>query len=89
MFSCANYPRGCRGRVNRQGAKCSDCVVCRERATVCTEETTQILTDSLRQTLNLRRPASASPFAQPRDYKRVLPSERLSDSAFKVSDLEL
>lgn len=42
-----------------------------------------------RQTLNLRRPASASPFAQPRDYKRVLPSERLSDSAFKVSDLEL
>lgn len=41
------------------------------------------------QTLNLRRPASASPFAQPRDYKRVLPSERLSDSAFKVSDLEL
>ncbi|EKV12323.1 hypothetical protein PDIG_33210 [Penicillium digitatum PHI26] len=28
MYSCANYPRGCRGRVNRQGAKCSDCVVC-------------------------------------------------------------
>lgn len=27
MYSCANYPRGCRGRVNRQGAKCSDCVV--------------------------------------------------------------
>ncbi|KAJ5381808.1 uncharacterized protein N7496_004236 [Penicillium cataractarum] len=66
MYSCANYPRGCRGRVNRQGAKCSDCV-----------------------TLNLRRPASASPFAQPRDYKRTLPSERFSDSAFKVSDLEL
>ncbi|KAF7713015.1 Uncharacterized protein PECH_003839 [Penicillium ucsense] len=66
MFSCANYPRGCRGRVNRDGAKCSDCV-----------------------TLNLRRPASASPFAQPRDYKRALPSERLRDSVFNRSDLEL
>jgi hypothetical protein len=40
------------------------------------------------QTLNLRRPASASPFAQPRDYKRVLPSERLS-AVFKAEDLEL
>ncbi|KAJ5688974.1 hypothetical protein N7462_003366 [Penicillium macrosclerotiorum] len=66
MFSCANYPRGCRGRANRDGEKCSDC-----------------------KQLNLRRPSSASPFAQPRDYKRVLPSEMLRDSAFKVSDLEL
>lgn len=40
------------------------------------------------QTLNLRRPASASPFAQPRDYKRVLPSERLS-AVFNAEDLEL
>jgi hypothetical protein len=40
------------------------------------------------QTLNLRRPASASPFAQPRDYKRVLPSDRLS-AVFKAEDLEL
>ncbi len=28
MFSCANYPRGCRGRVNISGGKCPDCVVC-------------------------------------------------------------
>lgn len=28
MYSCANYPRGCRGRVNTQGGKCADCVVC-------------------------------------------------------------
>ncbi|KAL1967724.1 hypothetical protein VTN77DRAFT_2981 [Rasamsonia byssochlamydoides] len=26
MYSCANYPRGCRGRVNIPGGKCSDCV---------------------------------------------------------------
>ncbi|KAJ5104809.1 hypothetical protein NUU61_002156 [Penicillium alfredii] len=66
MYSCANYPRGCRGRVNRQGAKCSDCV-----------------------TLNLRRPASASPFAQPRDYKRMLPSEMLNESPNKTPTPEL
>ena len=41
------------------------------------------------QTLNLRRPASASPFAQPRDYKRALPSERLRNSVFNRSELEL
>ena len=28
MYSCANYPRGCRGRANIQGGKCADCVVC-------------------------------------------------------------
>jgi hypothetical protein len=28
MYSCINYPRGCRGRVNVQGGKCADCVVC-------------------------------------------------------------
>jgi hypothetical protein len=27
MYSCANQPRGCRGRVNSQGAKCKDCSV--------------------------------------------------------------
>ncbi|KAL1956777.1 hypothetical protein VTO42DRAFT_6831 [Malbranchea cinnamomea] len=26
MYSCANYPRGCRGRVNIEGTKCSTCV---------------------------------------------------------------
>jgi len=26
MYSCANYPRGCRGRVNIPGGKCADCV---------------------------------------------------------------
>lgn len=26
MFSCANYPRGCRGRVFHNGQKCRDCV---------------------------------------------------------------
>ncbi|KMU84787.1 hypothetical protein CIHG_02570 [Coccidioides immitis H538.4] len=26
MYSCVNYPRGCRGRVNVQGAKCSTCI---------------------------------------------------------------
>ncbi|KAJ5861792.1 uncharacterized protein N7529_009102 [Penicillium soppii] len=26
MYSCANYSRGCRGRVNRQGTKCTDCI---------------------------------------------------------------
>ncbi|OJJ58283.1 hypothetical protein ASPSYDRAFT_1045764 [Aspergillus sydowii CBS 593.65] len=61
MFSCANYPRGCRGRVNISGGKCPDCVQ-----------------------LNLRRPASSSPFAQPRDYRRVLPSEILQNSPYKA-----
>lgn len=28
MYSCSNYPRGCRGRCNIQGGKCSDCTVC-------------------------------------------------------------
>ncbi|CRG87171.1 hypothetical protein PISL3812_04188 [Talaromyces islandicus] len=27
MYSCANYPRGCRGRCNTQGGKCNDCTV--------------------------------------------------------------
>lgn len=27
MYSCSNYPRGCRGRCNIQGGKCSDCTV--------------------------------------------------------------
>ena len=27
MYSCVNYPRGCRGRVNVPGAKCADCMV--------------------------------------------------------------
>lgn len=27
MYSCANYPRGCRGRCNIQGGKCNDCTV--------------------------------------------------------------
>ncbi|KAJ5908317.1 hypothetical protein N7495_000999 [Penicillium taxi] len=58
MYSCANQPRGCRGRVNQRGSKCSDC-----------------------RQLNLRRPASSSPFAQPRNFKRQLPSEFLSESA--------
>ncbi|KKK14008.1 hypothetical protein ARAM_006256 [Aspergillus rambellii] len=61
MFSCANYPRGCRGRVNIQGAKCSDCVQ-----------------------LNLRRPLSSSPFVQPRDYRRALPSEISTNSPSKA-----
>ncbi|KAH8433254.1 hypothetical protein N8T08_009999 [Aspergillus melleus] len=61
MYSCANYPRGCRGRVNIQGGKCPDCVQ-----------------------LKLRRPTSPSPFAQPRDYRRALPSEILNDSPFKA-----
>ncbi|KAL1974513.1 hypothetical protein VTN31DRAFT_4717 [Thermomyces dupontii] len=26
MYSCVNYPRGCRGRVNVEGTKCSDCI---------------------------------------------------------------
>ncbi|KAL2220086.1 hypothetical protein M432DRAFT_298186 [Thermoascus aurantiacus ATCC 26904] len=26
MYSCANYSRGCRGRVNVPGGKCADCV---------------------------------------------------------------
>ncbi|EEH17701.1 hypothetical protein PABG_00264 [Paracoccidioides brasiliensis Pb03] len=26
MYSCANYPRGCRGRVNTEGGRCADCV---------------------------------------------------------------
>ncbi|EZF23073.1 hypothetical protein H112_04176 [Trichophyton rubrum D6] len=26
MYSCVNYPRGCRGRVNIDGAKCATCV---------------------------------------------------------------
>ncbi|RMJ27950.1 hypothetical protein PHISP_01147 [Aspergillus sp. HF37] len=26
MYSCINYPRGCRGRANIQGGKCADCV---------------------------------------------------------------
>ncbi|KAL5356499.1 hypothetical protein BJX96DRAFT_171668 [Aspergillus floccosus] len=61
MFSCANYPRGCRGRANIEGGKCSDCVQ-----------------------LNLRRPRPASPFAQPRDYRRALPSEILNNSPYKT-----
>ncbi|PYH80474.1 hypothetical protein BO82DRAFT_403263 [Aspergillus uvarum CBS 121591] len=60
MFSCANYPRGCRGRVNINGGKCPDCVQ-----------------------LKLRHPRSTSPFAQPRDYRRALPSEILNDSPYK------
>ncbi|KAJ5573538.1 uncharacterized protein N7459_007965 [Penicillium hispanicum] len=66
MYSCANYPRGCRGRVNQKGAKCADC-----------------------KTLNLRRPASASPFAQPRTFKRQLPSQLLSDSMPDMAELKL
>ncbi|KAJ5145751.1 uncharacterized protein N7515_000315 [Penicillium bovifimosum] len=65
MYSCANYPRGCRGRVNSLNTKCSDCVA-----------------------LNLRRPAFASPFAQPREYKRMLPSE-LFGSESKTPQPEL
>ncbi|OAX77640.1 hypothetical protein ACJ72_08059 [Emergomyces africanus] len=26
MYSCANYSRGCRGRVNSQGGKCANCL---------------------------------------------------------------
>ncbi|KAL2362735.1 hypothetical protein RJZ56_004379 [Blastomyces dermatitidis] len=26
MYSCANYSRGCRGRVNTPGGKCATCV---------------------------------------------------------------
>ncbi|EYE93048.1 uncharacterized protein ASPGLDRAFT_123265 [Aspergillus glaucus CBS 516.65] len=64
MYSCANYPRGCRGRVNIDGAKCADCV-----------------------SLKLRRPSAfSSPFAQSRDYRRSLPSER--DSPFRQTRLE-
>ncbi|KAJ5562393.1 hypothetical protein N7535_003154 [Penicillium sp. DV-2018c] len=65
MFSCSNYSRGCRGRVNKMGEKCSDCVA-----------------------LNLRRPAFASPLAQPREYKRMLPSE-LFGSEYKTPQPEL
>ncbi|OJJ48240.1 hypothetical protein ASPZODRAFT_14388 [Penicilliopsis zonata CBS 506.65] len=62
MYSCSNYPRGCRGRVNIQGGKCPDCIQ-----------------------LKLRRPSSlsSSPFAQPRDYRRALPSEILTGSPYK------
>lgn len=28
MYSCINYPRGCRGRVNDEGGKCTTCQVC-------------------------------------------------------------
>lgn len=28
MYSCANYPRGCRGRCNVPGGRCEDCKVC-------------------------------------------------------------
>ncbi|KAL4863262.1 hypothetical protein BDV12DRAFT_189821 [Aspergillus spectabilis] len=67
MFSCANYPRGCRGRANISGGKCSDCVQ-----------------------LNLSRPArSTSPFAQPRDYRRALPSEILENSPYKALNREM
>ncbi|KAJ9263452.1 hypothetical protein DTO212C5_7538 [Paecilomyces variotii] len=31
MYSCANYPRGCRGRVNIPGGKCSDCMTLKLR----------------------------------------------------------
>ncbi|KAJ5113865.1 hypothetical protein N7456_002399 [Penicillium angulare] len=67
MYSCANYPRGCRGRVNKEGTKCSDC-----------------------RQLNLRRPSSpsSSPFAQPRNFKRQLPSE-MFDSTINLSDLNI
>ncbi|PKY06187.1 hypothetical protein P168DRAFT_316207 [Aspergillus campestris IBT 28561] len=65
MYSCANYPRGCRGRANIDGGKCPDCT-----------------------TLKLRRP-SASPLAQPRDYRRALPSEILDDSSYKEIMREL
>ncbi|RJE24085.1 hypothetical protein PHISCL_03574 [Aspergillus sclerotialis] len=66
MYSCANYPRGCRGRVNIQGGKCADCV-----------------------SLKLRRPASSvSPFAQPKDYRRALPSELLNDSPYRMLNLQ-
>ncbi|KAF4206677.1 hypothetical protein CNMCM8980_007081 [Aspergillus fumigatiaffinis] len=67
MFSCANYPRGCRGRANIDGGKCPDCV-----------------------SLKLRRPSAlSSPLAQPRDYRRALPSEILNDSPYRaiVQDL--
>ncbi|KAJ5223468.1 hypothetical protein N7468_008010 [Penicillium chermesinum] len=63
MYSCANYPRGCRGRTNREGTKCSDC-----------------------RQLNLRRPGTASPFAQPHIFKRQLPSERLGDSTLGLPE---
>ncbi|KAJ5182604.1 hypothetical protein N7492_000220 [Penicillium capsulatum] len=57
MYSCINQPRGCRGRVNQRGARCTDC-----------------------RQLNLRRPATTSPFAQPRNFNRMLPSEILTDA---------
>ncbi|BDD58635.1 hypothetical protein MPDQ_004705 [Monascus purpureus] len=65
MFSCVNYPRGCRGRVNIEGTKCADCVA-----------------------LKLRRPSSPSPFAQPRDYRRALPSEILGSSPYKEPSMQ-
>ncbi|KZZ86687.1 hypothetical protein AAP_06306 [Ascosphaera apis ARSEF 7405] len=27
MYSCANYPRGCRGRCNVPGGRCEDCKI--------------------------------------------------------------
>ncbi|KAL1987207.1 hypothetical protein VTN96DRAFT_4539 [Rasamsonia emersonii] len=65
MYSCANYPRGCRGRVNVPGAKCSDCL-----------------------SLNLRRPSSlSSPFAQNREYRRPIRTDRQSQGEDKTNEV--
>jgi hypothetical protein len=67
MYSCVNQPRGCRGRVNSQGAKCKDCSVrCRTNVAVYSGSD---LTFS--QMYNYRKPSShTSVFSQPVNYRR-------------------
>jgi hypothetical protein len=67
MYSCANQPRGCRGRVNSQGAKCKDCSVRCRTMLLCIPVSG--LTFS--QMYNYRKPSShTSVFSQPVNYRR-------------------
>lgn len=89
MYECINQPRGCRVRTNVKGTRCADCVVCSIPCSHCT--TTRCHAKKRKQTLkttqsanftqsqNFSRPVFASALGQPRDYKRMLPSERFGD----------
>lgn len=71
MYSCANYPRGCRGRCNTLGGKCTDCTVSLSGSTF----TMQHILTVFQQVLNLRRPYNAfSPLAPNRDMRRPVRS---------------
>lgn len=78
MYSCVNYPRGCRGRTNAAGTRCSTCVVCGEFPLPTLPARYDANMRSWKS-LNLRR-TSPSPFASQVQYKRPWMPERTSST---------